>query len=178
MRGARLHDHGAVPPPETCSPRGTKSVVVRRCARIRVVREQLSQLRSLTRQVDLLKDELHALISAHRPELLAEVGRGPLTAAILIGRTAGAQRFETDARFARQCGAAPLPCSSGQRTQHRLNRGGDRQLNHTLHIVAITRARHDPETRDYLARKRAEGKSTKGASDASNDTSRDAFTTT
>jgi transposase len=132
-------------------------------ARIRVVREQLSQLRSLTRQVDLLKDELLALISAHRPELLAEVGCGPLTAAILIGRTAGAQRFETDARFARQCGAAPLPCSSGQRTQHRLNRGGDRQLNHALHIVAITRARHDPETRDYLARKRAEGKSTTGA---------------
>ena len=51
----------------------------------------------------------------------------------------------------------------GQRTQHRLNRGGDRQLNHALHIIAITRAQHDPATKEYLARKEAEGKTTKGA---------------
>ena len=62
-----------------------------------------------------------------------------------------------------QTGTAPIPCSSGQRTQHRLNRGGDRQLNHALHIIAITRAQHDPATKEYLARKEAEGKTTKGA---------------
>ena len=88
---------------------------------------------------------------------------GTLTAAILIGRTAGAERFATDASFAQQTGTAPLKCSSGQRQQHRLNRGGDRQLNHALHIIAITRARYDPATRAYLARKQAEGKTTKGA---------------
>jgi hypothetical protein len=86
-----------------------------------------------------------------------------LTAAILIGRTAGAERFQTDASFALQTGTAPIKCSSGQRQQHRLNRGGDRQLNHALHIIAITRAQHDPATREYLARKQAEGKTTKGA---------------
>ena len=132
-------------------------------ARTRVAHAQISEIRSLTRQVNQLKDELHSLITAHRPQLLAELGCGPLTAAILIGRTAGAQRFATDASFASQCGTAPLPCSSGQRTGHRLNRGGDRQLNHALHIIAITRAQHDPETRDYLARKHAEGKTPKGA---------------
>ena len=81
----------------------------------------------------------------------------------MIGRTAGAQRFRSDACFGRQSGTAPIPCSSGNRTQHRLDRGGDRQLNRALHTIAITRANHDPATRGYLARKRAEGKTDKGA---------------
>ncbi len=133
------------------------------CPRVRVAREQVAQIRQLTRNVNTLKDELLALIKAHRPQLLSETGCGPLTAAILIGRTAGAERFQTDASFALQTGTAPIKCSSGQRQQHRLNRGGDRQLNHALHIIAITRAQHDPATREYLARKQAEGKTTKGA---------------
>ena len=132
-------------------------------ARVRVAHDQITQIRSLTRQIDALKDELATLIKAHRPALLAETGCGALTAAILIGRTAGAERFVTDASFALQTGTAPLKCSSGLRQQHRLNRGGDRQLNHALHIIAVTRARYDPATRTYLARKHAEGKTTKGA---------------
>ena len=132
-------------------------------ARVRVAREQVSQIRGPTRQVNALESELATLVQAHRPQLLAETGCGALTAAILIGRTAGAQRFRTDASFALQSGTAPIPCSSGQRDQHRLNRGGDRQLNHALHIIAITRASHDPATKQYLARKLAEGKTTKGA---------------
>jgi transposase len=133
------------------------------CARVRVAREQVAQIRRLTRQTDALERELLALIKAHRPQLLRETGCGALTAALLIGRTAGTERFETDASFARQTGTAPIPCSSGQRVRHRLNRGGDRQLNHALHIIAITRARYDPATRAYLARKEAEGKTKKGA---------------
>ena len=133
------------------------------CARVRVAREQVAQLRVLTRQADALERELPALVGAHRPQLLAETGCGPLTAAIMIGRTAGAERFASDASFARQTGTAPIPCSSGQRDRHRLDRGGDRQLNHALHVIAITRARHDPATQAYLARKEAEGKGKKGA---------------
>ena len=132
-------------------------------ARVRVAREQVAQIRSLTRQANTLENELLALIKAQRPQLLAETGCGPLTAAILIGRTAGAERFQTDASFALQSGIAPIKCSSGEHQQHRLNRGGDRQLNHALHIIAVTRARHDPTTREYLARKQAEGKTKKGA---------------
>jgi transposase len=131
--------------------------------RVRVAREQVAQLRALSRQVDALERELLVLIQAHRPRLLAETGCGALTAALLIGRTAGAARFASDASFARQTGTAPIPCSSGQRNRHRLDRGGDRQLNHALHVIAITRARHDPDTKAYLARKEAEGKGKKGA---------------
>jgi len=133
------------------------------CARVRVARDEVRQIRALTGQVDALQQELLVLVEAHRPQLLAEIGCGALTAALLIGRTAGAERFTSDASFARQAGTAPIPCSSGQRQQHRLDRGGDRQLNSALHIIAITRARHDPATRAYLARKEAEGKTKKGA---------------
>jgi transposase len=133
------------------------------CARVRVARDEVAQIRTLTRQANTLAGELMVLVIAHRPQLLAETGCGALTAAILIGRTAGAERFATDASFARQAGVAPIPASSGQRNQLRLDRGGDRQLNRALHTIAITRARHDPATKAYLARKQAEGKTKKGA---------------
>jgi transposase len=132
-------------------------------ARVRIAREQIAQLRGLNRQIDQLKSELAELVAAHRPKLLAEQGCGPLVAAILVGRTAGNEQFHSDAAFGLQTGTAPIPCSSGQRTQHRLNRGGDRQLNHALHIIAVTRAQRDPATKRYLARKQAEGKTAKGA---------------
>ena len=132
-------------------------------ARVRVAREQVSQLRNLNRQANQLQAELLELVKAHRPKLLAEQGCGAVTAAILIGHTAGVKQFRKHSSFGLQTGTAPIPCSSGQRTQHRLNRGGDRQLNHALHIIAITRAQHDPATKEYLARKEAEGKTSKGA---------------
>jgi transposase len=132
-------------------------------ARVRVAREQIAQIRSLNRQAGQLEAELAELVKTHRPKLLAEQGCGPVTAAILIGHTAGVKQFRKHSSFGLQTGTAPIPCSSGQRTQHRLNRGGDRQLNHALHIIAITRAQRDPATKAYLERKEAEGKTTKGA---------------
>lgn len=132
-------------------------------ARVRIAHEQVSQLRSLNRQIDELEAELRELVKVHRPELLAEQGCGAVAAAILIGHTAGVKQFRKHSSFGLQTGTAPIPCSSGQRTQHRLNRGGDRQLNHALHIIAVTRAQHDPATKQYLARKEAEGKTKKGA---------------
>jgi len=131
-----------------------------RAVRARVAAELVRRVRELTRRIDELEREMAALVRIHRPVLLAETGCGPVTAAILIGHTAGAQRFRTDGHFARLAGVAPIPVSSGRRHRHRLHRGGDRQLNKALHIIAITRARLDPETRAYLARKHAEGKST------------------
>ena len=86
-----------------------------------------------------------------------------MTAAKLLGEIAGANRFSTDAKLARAAGLAPLPVSSGKTNRHRLDRGGNRQINAAIHRIAITRARCHPETRDYLDRKRAEGKSTKEA---------------
>jgi transposase len=110
-----------------------------------------------------LERELRCLIMAYRPALLSEQGLGVLTAATLIGRSAGAERFPTDSHFARQAGVAPIPVSSGRNDRHRLHRGGDRQLKRALHVIAITRARIDPQTRAYLERKRAEGKSNREA---------------
>jgi transposase len=134
-----------------------------RSARTRVALELLASIRTISRQADGLEHELRSLVIAYRPALLAEQGMGVLTAATLIGRTAGAERFPTDAHFARHAGVAPIPVSSGRRDRHRLHRGGDRQLNRALHVIAITRARIDPQTRAYLERKRAEGKTNREA---------------
>lgn len=134
-----------------------------RSARHRVALDLVASIRSISRQADALERELRTLILAYRPRLLAEKGLGVLTAATLIGRTAGAERFPTDAHFARQAGVAPIPVSSGRKDRHRLHRGGDRQLNKALHVIAITRARIDPQTRTYLERKRAEGKTNREA---------------
>jgi len=131
--------------------------------RAQIARELLTELRRLNRQIADLEARLLALIKTFRPQLLAELGCGPLVAAILIGHTAGVERFGSDASFALLSGTAPIPCSSGKRTQHRLNRAGHRQLHHALHIIAVTRASHDPATKAYLARKQAEGKTSKGA---------------
>ena len=60
-------------------------------------------------------------------------------------------------------GVAPIPASSGQTTRHRLSRGGDRQLNRALHTVVLHRRQHDPATKDYIARRTAEGKSRREA---------------
>jgi len=126
--------------------------------RVRIARDHLKRIRELTRSERSLERELIVLIEAHRPDLLAEPGIGPITAATLIGRTGGAQRFPTDGHYARQAGVAPIPASSGNTNRVRLNRGGDRQLNCALHRIAFTRARTCPHTRAYLDRKQAEGK--------------------
>jgi transposase len=134
-----------------------------RTARTRIALELVASIRSISRQADGIERELRALVIAYRPALLAEQGMGVLTAATLIGHTAGAERFPTDAHFARQAGVAPIPVSSGRTDRHRLHRGGDRQLNRALHTIAVTRARIDPDTRAYLERKRAEGKTSSEA---------------
>jgi len=90
---------------------------------------------------------------------VAEPGCGPLTAAKLVGEIAGAARFSSDSKLARTAGIAPIPASSGRRDPHRLDRGGNRQLNLAFHRLAVNRARHDATTAAYLARKQAEGKS-------------------
>lgn len=132
-------------------------------ARVRISLEQAKRIGALTREAEALKRELRDRIKERSPQLLEEVGCGPLTAATLVGQTAGAQRFATGAQFARMAGVAPIPVSSGQRDRYRLDRGGNRELNRALHIIAITRARRDPATRVYLERKQDEGKSRREA---------------
>ncbi len=130
---------------------------------LRVARAILKRVCETYSEENELLAELNTLIEAHSPQLLDEHGCGTVTAAIIIGHTAGAKRFPTDACFARHAGTAPIPASSGNTQRHRLHRGGDRQLNHALHIIALSRARTDPATRAYLDRRHAEGKTKKEA---------------
>lgn len=126
--------------------------------RVRIARDELRRIRELTRAVQALEGEIAALVEQVCPQLLAEVGCGPLTAAKLVGEIAGADRFASDAQLARTAGVAPIPASSGRRDRHRLDRGGNRQLNCALHRLAVTKGRWDPQTSEYLAKKQAEGK--------------------
>jgi transposase len=128
-------------------------------ARVRIAREQIRDIKAQTRRIRALVAELDALVGEYAPQLLAEVGCGPLTAAKLIGEIAGADRFGSDAQLARTAGVAPVPVSSGRSDRHRLDRGGNRQLNLALHRLAVNKARLDPVTAAYLKRKQAEGKS-------------------
>jgi transposase len=131
--------------------------------RVRIAREELRRLRELTLAINRLEREITELVEQIAPQLLDEPGFGPLTAAKLVGEIAGAQRFATAAKLARAAGVAPIPASSGNTQRHRLDRGGNRQINAALHRVIVTRARCHPPTRDYIERRRSEGKSTREA---------------
>jgi len=131
--------------------------------RVRIARDELRRLRELTQTINALEGEIAQLVAQVAPQLLTEPGFGPLTAAKLVGEIAGASRFNTDAKLARAAGVAPIPVSSGKTNRHRLDRGGNRQINAAIHRIAVTRARCHPETRAYIARKRAEGKTTREA---------------
>jgi transposase len=127
-------------------------------------------LRALARRIEAARDEadelereILALVRALAPRLLAEPGVGPIVAAQLIVAWSHHGRVRSEAAFARLAGVAPLPASSGQTRRHRLSRGGDRQLNRALHTVVLHRRQHDPATRDYIARRIAEGKSRRDA---------------
>lgn len=128
-------------------------------ARVRIARDELRRIRELTRTANELEHEIASLVAEHAPQLLAEVGCGPLTAAKIIGEIAGIDRFKTDAQLARSCGVAPIPASSGKRDRYRLDRGGNRQLNCALHRLAVNKGRLDAQTKAYLERKQAEGMS-------------------
>jgi transposase len=93
--------------------------------------------------------------------LLEKTGIGPVTAAIALTAWSHPGRVRSEAAFACLAGVNPIPASSGNTVRHRLNRGGDRRLNRALHIATITRMTHDPDTRAYVERRRAEGRTTK-----------------
>lgn len=95
--------------------------------------------RSLTSEIDLLHAQITALATSHAPALLAIPGCGPLTAAKILGETAGISRFASASAYARHNGTAPIPVWSSGTTRHRLSRTGSRQLNAALHIIAVTR---------------------------------------
>ena len=123
-------------------------------------------MRALAQRITHLNNEIAdhdramtTLLRETAPQLLDESGVGHVTAATFVLAWSHHGRCRTEAAFARLAGAAPVPATSGQtQDRHRLNRRGDRRLNHALYIVATTRVRQDPATRAYMARRLAEGK--------------------
>ena len=116
----------------------------------------------LNAEITLLAGKLDQLTATATPKLRQLLGVGPDSAAALL-TTAGdnPMRLSSEAAFAALCGASPVDASSGKTVRHRLNRGGDRQANAALHRIVIVRLRWHQPTRDYLARRTAEGKTKK-----------------
>jgi transposase len=123
----------------------------------RFARDLLGRIRELTAAIDALEREIRSLAEQVAPSLLALAGCGPLTAAKLVGQTGGIDRFRSRAAFARHNGTAPVPVWSGNDVRHRLNRGGDRQLNVALHRIAVTQLQREGPGRTYVAKRMAAG---------------------
>jgi transposase len=126
--------------------------------------EHLDDLRRLDAQMRTSKARIAEAIAASGTSLTELFGVGPVVAAMLIGYTGDVARFRSRDHFAAYTGTAPIEMSSGGRITHRLSRRGNRQLNHAIHIAAITQIRfpHSPG-RAFFDRKVAEGKTKKEA---------------
>jgi len=151
----------------------TDTKLVTTCAALRPDRADVSNtitatkiaIRALARRHTELTNELadldeliHPLITRANPALLDVHGVGPEVATqLLISAGDNPDRLRSEAAFAMLCGVAPLPASSGKTNRHRLNRGGDRQANNALWRIALCRMKTHRPTRDYVARRTAEG---------------------
>jgi transposase len=114
---------------------------------------------ALRAEAKALRAELVTLTEAVAPNLVNLVGIGPdSAAALLITVGDNPSRLRSEAAFAALCGTNPIPASSGKTTRYRLNRGGDRQANAALHRAIVTRMHWHSDTRAYVARRTAEGK--------------------
>jgi transposase len=101
------------------------------------------------------------LVRNDTPQLLELTGVGAVVAASVLIAWSHPGRVRSDAALASLAGTCPIPASSGNTTRHRLNCGGDRRLSRALRTITIVRMRADPATRAYVARRRAEGRTTK-----------------
>lgn len=128
-------------------------------------------MRALARRVQALTDEaaeleeaMAQLVTEMAPQLLDEVGVGVILASQILVSWSHPGRCRNEAAFARLAGVAPIEATSGQtQDRHRLNRGGDRQLNRALHQAISIRAQYDDRTKAYIEKRLAEGKTKREA---------------
>jgi transposase len=123
----------------------------------------LDEIRALDAARVEVRKRTAEMIVASATTVTDVYGIGPLMGAIIIGRVGDIRRFPTSGHFARHNGTAPIEASSGPKKRHRLNPRGDRQLNHAIHMAAVTQVRNDTPGRVYHVRKQAEGKTRKEA---------------
>lgn len=150
----------------------TKALAIEAATRLRIdpgwnveTRTAASVLRGLARRIRGLNAEAQGLersileiVRSWRPDLLDQLGVGPVVAAVVLCAWSHPGRCRNEGAFARLGGVAPIPASSGVTNRHRINPYGDRQLNRALHTVVICRLRYDPSTRDYAEARTKEGK--------------------
>lgn len=121
----------------------------------RRIQDIQTDLTDNTRQITTL------IADSPAARLTSQTGIGPITAATILVAWSHPGRFRNEAAFAALAGVNPIPASSGNTTNHRLNRRGDRRLNRALNTIALVRMAHDPTTRAYTDRRRAQGKQPK-----------------
>jgi transposase len=129
----------------------------------RLARELVERCRQLTVEISALAREIAALVEPLAPALLSICGCNALTAAKIVGETAGIERFHSPDAYARHNGTAPLPVSSAGRVHHRLSRTGNRQLNAALYRIALTQSQWHPQAKAMIARRKAAGDTSREA---------------
>jgi transposase len=126
-----------------------------------LARDELADITRLTEAINALAKRIGERVREIAPVLLAMPGCGELTAAKLLGETAGVTRFKSEPAFARHAGVAPVPVWSGNTAGRvRMTRSGNRQLNAALHRIAVTQIRLDGLGQAYYRHRLAQGDST------------------
>jgi transposase len=127
--------------------------------RAELARAELARVGGHDAECLALEGRIRALVRLSGSSLPMIVGVAAITAAKIMGETGDPRRFRSAPAFAAMSGTAPVPASSGQTSRHRLNRGGNRQLNRALHTIALTQSRTDPRAKAYMEKRKSEGKS-------------------
>jgi transposase len=134
-----------------------------RSVRAKLIRDRIGEIRRLSKKIADVQKQIAGKVKESGTSLTALEGIGFVNAAKILGEVGDPARIRSKGAFAMLTGTAPIEASSGATKRHRLNRGGNRQLNYALHMMALARLRHDDDTKAYVARRQMEGKSDKEA---------------
>jgi transposase len=131
--------------------------------RIELALDHIEDIKRFDRRIDDVTLKINAAVEASGTTLTRIYGVGPVSAGLILGEVGDVSRFPSRNHFASYTGTAPVAVSSGDNNRHRLNRAGNRQMNHAIHIAAIAQIRYETPGRAYFRRKLAEGKSRREA---------------
>ena len=131
--------------------------------RLELAWDHVADLQRLDAAIDKVTLRIHAAVKASGSTVIRIYGVGPVNAGLILGEVGDITRFPSRNHFASYTGTAPIAVSSGDNNRHRLSRSGNRQLNHALHIAAISQTRQDTPGRAYYLRKIAQGKTKREA---------------
>jgi transposase len=128
-----------------------------------LIRDRIAEIKRIEDKISSIERQIATAVKVSGTSLIQLRGIGFILAAKIIGEVGDLSRLRSKGSFAMLTGTAPLEASSGKTKRHRLNRGGNRQLNYALHVMALARWRGDANTKIYMERLRSEGKSQKEA---------------